>query len=135
MIANKATAQAWTAGLHAAGQEPVTFSPEAVIGAIYTEPQVAQAGQLSGEGVKTVRASFKAGMKAHLLPEADGFVKLAYDENGILVGGTAVGPHAADIIAPVSVAIQAGMSIQQFGVLYGAHPTMSELAFTAARGV
>ncbi len=133
MIANRAMAQAWVAGQHAAGREPVTFAPETVIGAVYTEPQVAQAGRLSGDGVKTARVSFKVGMKAHLLPEGDGFVKLAYDENGKIVGGTAVGPHAADILAPVSVAIQAGMSIQQFGVLYGAHPTMSELAFTAAR--
>jgi dihydrolipoamide dehydrogenase len=75
-------------------------------------------------------------MKAHLLPEGDGFVKLAYDagDNRIL-GAVAVGHHAADVIAPVAVAIRAGLSMQEFGVLYGAHPTFSELAFTAARQV
>ena len=136
MIANKATAQAWAAGQHAAGLTPATCPPEAVIGAIYTEPQVAQVGTLSGENVKTSQVPYSASMKAHLLPEGDGFVKLAYDENDHrIVGAVAVGHHAADVIAPVAVAIRAGLSMQEFGVLYGAHPTFSELAFTAARQV
>ena len=74
-------------------------------------------------------------MKGHLLPE-DGFVKVGYDgENGRITGAVAVGPHAADILAPVMVAIKAKMTIEAFGNLYGAHPTMSELAFMAARQV
>ena len=136
MIANKATAQAWAAGQHAAGLTPATCPPEVVIGAIYTEPQVAQVGTLSGENIKTSRVPYSASMKTHLLPEGDGFVKLAYDGmNGRILGAVAVGHHAADVIAPVAVAIRAGLTVQEFGVLYGAHPTFSELAFTAARQI
>lgn len=134
MIANKATAQAWVAGQHAAGQTPATFSPETVIGAIYTEPQVAQVGVLSGDNVKTSQVAYAASMKSHLLPESAGFVKLAYDANDKrILGAVAVGQHAADVIAPAAVAIRAGLTTQEFGVLYGAHPTFSELAFAAAR--
>jgi dihydrolipoamide dehydrogenase len=133
MIANKATAQAWIAGQHAGGGSPAAFQPETVIAAIYTEPQVAQVGSLAGSIVKL---PYAASLKAHLLPEAVGFVKLAYDgENGRILGGAAAGPHAADLLAPVAVAVQAEMNIHQFGTLYGAHPTFSELAFAAARQV
>lgn len=133
MIANKATAQAWIAGQHAAGGSPDPYRPETVIAAIYTEPQVAQVGSLAGSAVKL---PYAANMKAHLLPEGDGFVKLAYDgENGRILGGAAAGPHAADVLAPVAVAVQAEMNSHQFGALYGAHPTITELAFAAARQV
>lgn len=133
MVANRAMAQAWVAGQHAAGASPTTFQPETVVAAIYTEPQVAQVGRLDG---LTVERSFQANLKARLLPHSEGFVKLAYDEeNGRLLGGAAVGPHAADMLAPVAVAIQAGTTIQAFGNIFAAHPTMSELAFAAARQV
>ena len=136
MIANKATAQAWAAGQHAAGLLPAVCPPEAIIAAIYTEPQVAQVGILTGASVQTSQVPYSASLKAHLLPEGDGFVKLGYDgNNGRILGAIAVGHHAADVIAPVAVAIRAGLTVQEFGVLFGAHPTFSELAFSAARQV
>lgn len=136
MIANKATAQAWVAGQHAAGLLPATCPPEAIIAAIYTEPQAAQVGALSGDNVKTSRVAYAASMKSHLLPEGAGFVKLAYDgHTNRILGAVAVGHHAADVIAPTAVAIRAGLTMQEFGALYGAHPTFSELAFAVARQV
>ena len=133
MIANRAMAQAWVAGQHAAGGIVEAYDAETVVSAIYTEPQVAQIGELSGPSIKTTRVSYAEGMKGHLLPE-DGFVKVGYDgENGRITGAVAVGPHAADVLAPVMVAIKAKMTLDDFGNLYGAHPTMSELAFMAAR--
>lgn len=136
MIANKATAQAWAAGQHAAGRTPAVCPPEAVIAAIYTEPQVAQVGTLIGNSIKTSQVPYTASMKAHLLPEGDGFVKLGYDANdNRILGAVAVGHHAADVLAPVAVAIRAGLTVQEFGILFGAHPTFSELAFAAARQV
>lgn len=135
MVANRAIVQGWVAGRHAAGKTPPAFRPQTVVGAIYTEPQVAQVGSLEpGDHVHTTRLPFTAGLKAHLLPEPEGFVKLAYDgRNGRLVGAVAVGPHAADVLAPAAVAMQAGMSVTELAALHGAHPTVSELAFLAAR--
>jgi pyruvate/2-oxoglutarate dehydrogenase complex dihydrolipoamide dehydrogenase (E3) component len=136
MIANRAMAQAWAAGQHAAGQSPVPFSESTVIGAVYAEPQVAQVGKLSGENIETVKVPFSASLKGQLLPQGDAFVKLAYDgENGRLTGAVAVGHHAADVLAPVMVAIHAGIALPDFAALYAAHPTMSELVFAAARAI
>ncbi|MCA9959772.1 MAG: NAD(P)/FAD-dependent oxidoreductase [Anaerolineales bacterium] len=134
MIANRAMAQAWTAGRHAAGQTPIVCSPQTVIRAIYTEPQLAEVGRLTGADLDTVQVPFAASLKAHLLPHQEGFVKLAYERgNGRIAGAVAVGPHAGDVIAPVAVALQAELTVAALGALYGAHPTLSELAFMAAR--
>ena len=135
MIANRAMAQAWVAGQHAASGSAAPFASETVVAAIYTQPQVAQIGDLTSASIKTVQIPYAQAMKGHLLSE-DGFVKLGYDgENGRITGAVAVGPHAADVLAPVMVAIKANLNIKEFGNLYGAHPTMSELAFIAARQV
>ncbi|MCA9970655.1 MAG: NAD(P)/FAD-dependent oxidoreductase, partial [Anaerolineales bacterium] len=135
MIANRAMAQARTAGLHAADVPAPVCPLETVIHAIYSDPQVAQVGTLTGPGVRVASVPYAAGLKAHLAPEAEGFVKLAADAAGRLVGGTAVGTHAADLLAPVAVAIHTGMAAADFAALYAAHPTVSELAFAAARAL
>lgn len=134
MIANRGMAQARVAGLHAAGLDPAPFRDDAVIAAVYSEPQVAQIGRLTGAGVRTVQTPYTATLKGHLLPPEAAFLKLAYEaENGRIVGATAVGPHAADALAPVAVALHAHLTVGDLAALYGAHPTVSELAFLAAR--
>jgi dihydrolipoamide dehydrogenase len=133
MVANRAMAQARVAGLHAAGATPAPFRPETVIAAIYTEPQVAQVGAVTGNGIEMVQVPFGIGLKTHLLPEEEGLVALAYNPERQVVGGVAVGSHAADVLAPVALAIQLNASLDDMASLYPAHPTVSELAFLAAR--
>ncbi len=135
MVANRAMAQARIAGLHAAGAGPAPFRPDTVIAAIYTEPQVAQVGAVAGEGIETVEIPFDAALKTHLLPEPEGLVQLAYNHEQRVVGGLAIGPHAADVLAPIALAIQLAASVDDLASLYGGHPTVSELAFMAARAV
>ena len=130
MVANRAMAQAWAAGKHAAGGKTPPFRPESVVSAVYSAPQVAQVGSLAG---RRARLSYGAAMKPHLGEHAAGFIEMAVAEDGRLLGALAVGDHAADLLAPVAVAIQAGMDAAHFGALYAAHPTVSELAFMVAR--
>jgi pyruvate/2-oxoglutarate dehydrogenase complex dihydrolipoamide dehydrogenase (E3) component len=133
MVANRAMAQGRVAGRHAAGVPTSPFRPETVIHAIYTEPQVAQVGIAQGEGVHTMRLPFRQALKAHLLAETEGFVMLAYDDDRRLLGGVGVGSHAADVLAPVAMAIHMNAALDDLAALYSAHPTISELAFMAAR--
>jgi pyruvate/2-oxoglutarate dehydrogenase complex dihydrolipoamide dehydrogenase (E3) component len=136
MLANRATAQAWIAGRHAAGATTSPFRPETVIHAIYTEPQVAQVGVLdpNGGAAEIVRLPFTSSLKAHLLPEGDGFIELAYNvSDRRVMGSVAVGPHAADVLASVALAIQMELSLDDLATMYAAHPTLSELAFMVAR--
>ncbi len=135
MVANRAMAMARVAGLHAAGAAIAPYRPNTVVAAVYSEPQVAQVGTTSADdgSIQTVQLGFEAAMKAHLLGETEGFVALAYDSERKVVGGTAVGPHAGDVLAPVALAIQVGASLDDLAAIFAAHPTLSELAFAAAR--
>ena len=132
---DRAMAMARVAGLHAAGADVAPFNPNAVIAAVYSEPQVAQVGIVASEdgAIQTTRVAYSTVMKAHLLSETEGFVELAYDQAGRVTGGLAVGPHAGDVLAPVALAIQVGASLNDLAAIFAAHPTLSELAFAAAR--
>ncbi|WP_420631447.1 dihydrolipoyl dehydrogenase family protein [Candidatus Leptofilum sp.] len=135
MVANRAMAMARVAGLHAAGAQVTPFNPSAVVAAVYSEPQVAQVGTTYADdgSIQTTRLGFGAVMKAHLLGETEGFVELAFDGERKVVGGTAVGPHAGDVLAPVALAIQVGASLDDLASIFATHPTLSELPFAAAR--
>ncbi len=137
MVANRAMAMARVAGLHAAGAEVAPFNPQAVIAAIYSEPQVAQVGFVASDdgAIQTRRIPFSAVMKPHLLSETEGFVELAFDQTGKITGGVAVGPHAGDVLAPVALAVHVEATLHDMAAIFAAHPTLSELAFAAARQV
>lgn len=136
MLANRAMAQGRIAGRHAAGLPVAPHRPETVVHAVYSDPEVAQVGDVAGQAgeLLRVRAPFAAGLKAHLLPAAGGWLELTYEPAGGRVrGAVAVGPHAADLLAPVALAIELGATMEQLGAVFGAHPASSELAFIAAR--
>lgn len=134
MHANKAMAQGRIAGLHALGLPVEPFSPDRVLLATYTEPQVAQVGQVEGMDIVTRRVPYVAALKAGLLGETSGFVEISYrPEDRRLSGALAVGPHAADVLAPLVVALQLKATVDQLATVYVAHPTLSELPFLAAR--
>lgn len=136
MLANRAMAQAWVAGRHAAGQAAGPYQPATVVHAVYTDPEVAQVGQVAGPpgALQTARVAFGAGLKAHLSGDAGGWVELAYEPtSGLVRGAVAVGPHAADVLAPVALAIQLEASVAQLGAVFGPNPAITELAFIAAR--
>ncbi|GAB4442072.1 MAG: NAD(P)/FAD-dependent oxidoreductase [Anaerolineae bacterium] len=133
MLANRAMAQGWVAGRHAAGAEVAPFRQESVVHAIYTEPQVAEVGRVQGDDLHRVRVNFGHSLKSHLQPEGDGFAELAFDAGRRITGAVAVGPHAADVLSPVAVAIQLYATLDDIAPIFVAHPTLSELVFAAAR--
>jgi dihydrolipoamide dehydrogenase len=131
MTANKAQAQGRIAVRHLAGKEVTPFDLSTLIQPVYTEPQVAQVGDVGGES--SVRIPFAQSLKSHLLNEGDGFLQLYYDQDGRVLGAVAVGAHAADVLSPAAVAIKLGGSLDDLAELYAAYPSLSELPFIAAR--
>ncbi len=135
MVANRAMHQGWVAGRHAAGAPVPPFRPETVVAAVYTEPQVAQVGRVDDSpDAASITLPLAEGLRAHLLPHGDGFVKLVYrPDSGILLGGLAVGPHAAELLTPLAVALEQGMAVHRLAGLFPSHPTLGEVLFQAAR--
>jgi dihydrolipoamide dehydrogenase len=138
---NRGWAQARVAVRHALGVPVEPFRADLVVEAVYTQPQVAQVGlteaqtREQGLKVKVLRARYADNLKAQLLGEREGFVKLVVDEaTGRLLGGSAAGSHAADVLAPLAVAMALGGTLESLASVYPAHPTLVELLTEAASG-
>jgi pyruvate/2-oxoglutarate dehydrogenase complex dihydrolipoamide dehydrogenase (E3) component len=134
MTANKAQAQGRIAARRLAGKETAPYDERLVIQPVYTEPQAAQVGDVSGG--TSLPVPFSQSLKAHLLSEGEGFLQLYFDETGDrILGAAAVGPHAADVLSPVLMALKLGGRLEDLAALYAAYPSLSELPFSAAREV
>lgn len=134
LVANKAMAQGRIAGRHAAGNDVAPYEPRLLLLATYSEPEIAQIGDVTSPGLIHARVGYDEALKPWLLPRQEGFVDLAFDASTQrLVGGLAAGYHAADVLAPLISALRSGATVEDLAGLYGAHPTLGELAFAAAR--
>ena len=140
MTANKAMAQGWIAARHALGEQVDPFRQELVLEAVYAEPDVAQVGvseasaRTEGRQVRILRRGFGDNLKARLLGQPEGLLKLVVDsESGVLLGGAAVGSHAADVLAPLAAALGQGGSVRDLKRAFPGHPTLGELLFDLAR--
>jgi pyruvate/2-oxoglutarate dehydrogenase complex dihydrolipoamide dehydrogenase (E3) component len=142
MTANKAKAQGWIAGRHAAGARVAPYRIETIVEAVYTDPQIAQIGlteeraKESGRPVRVLRRSYQSVLKAALVDETEGFVQLVADaKTGALLGASAVGAHASDILTPLALGIRMGATLDDLAAVFPGHPSISEIAFEAGRGL
>ena len=139
-IANKAMAQGWTAGLHAAGAPAPAYDARTLIEAVYTDPEVAQIGSKEGgaarqdRGVRVLRLPNQMNLKAALTGETGGFVKLVIEaDGGVVLGASAVGAHAADVLAPLALGLRLKVKLDDLAASFAAHPGLAESAYAAAR--
>ena len=115
-----------------------TMDYYAVPNCIFTHPEVAQVG-VSEDGAKSSGIEYTVGMfpysalgKAAAMGEPEGFAKLVADGAGRVIGGCVVGAHASDIIAEVTLAVTAGLTLKEVGHTVHAHPTLAESVLEAA---
>jgi dihydrolipoamide dehydrogenase len=140
-VANRGQSQARVAARHASGAETAGFRPETVVEAVYTAPQVAVVGlgdseaTATGRPVKVFRAAVGEALKPRLSGATAGFVKILCDgEDGRVLGGGACCERAAEVLAPIAVAIVGEMTIETLAAVFPAYPTLSELPGIALRG-
>jgi len=107
---------------------------------IFTSPQIATVGltldkaRERGIEAKIGRFRFSASGKAQALDETDGFVQLVVEEeSGEVLGGQIIGPHAADLVHEISLAVRWELTVDEIGSTVHAHPTLSEAVMEAAR--
>lgn len=103
---------------------------EAVPWAVFTDPEVAQIGITEDRARARV-----AGLVVHRLPldrvdraqtlrQTEGLIKILSDESGRILGATLVGPSAAEVLNELSVAMTAGIAVQDLGSTIHVYPTM-----------
>jgi dihydrolipoamide dehydrogenase len=110
--------------------------------ATYCRPEIASVGlteeQCRDRGLAyTVgRMPFQAVAKALIGGEYEGFVKVIGDStNGDTLGVHIVGPHATDLIAEASLALELDATPWEIGAATHPHPTLSEAIGEAAMAV
>ncbi|MBI2654099.1 dihydrolipoyl dehydrogenase [Candidatus Woesearchaeota archaeon] len=122
-LAHYAYAQAQVAAKNIMGYE-AEFDEATVPSAIFTIPEISSVGVRNSE-LKSAKFGFAENGKARAMGEADGFVKIYY-EDGYLRGFCAIGPHASDLVAEVALAIKNNIPLEKISGTIHAHPTLSE---------
>ena len=107
--------------------------------AIFTEPEIAEVGVAEAEAFATGRklrvtkVPFSASAKALINDDPRGFVKILSDPaTGVVLGGSIVGRHAAELISVIALAVNAHLKVIDIVDSLLAHPTLAEALAEAA---
>ena len=141
MLAHKAEEEGIAVAEIIAGQAG-HVNYDLIPGVIYTTPEVAYVGK-SEEDLKKINLSYKVGKfpfmansRAKAVDKPEGFVKiLADNKTDKVLGVHIIGPHAGEMIAEMSVAMEFGASSEDIARTCHAHPTFSEAIKEAALSV
>ena len=113
------------------------LSYKAVPGCVYTDPEVASVG-LTEADCKKKGISYKKGEfdfrglgKAKAINKLNGFAKVIVDDQDVIIGAAVVGPHATDLLAELTLAVQLGLTAEQVGDVIHPHPSLSECLMEA----
>ena len=115
---------------------------DVIPGVVYTSPEVASVGK-NEEQLKEKKISYKIGKfpfmansRAKAIDEPEGFVKILADSvTDKVLGVHIIGPHAGEMIAEMSLAMEFGASSEDIARTCHAHPTFSEAIKEAALSV
>jgi dihydrolipoamide dehydrogenase len=126
-----------------AGGQPVdAMDFDAVPTTVFTDPEVAaigltEAGARARFGAASVgRYDFAEDSRAQILDETEGFISLVFEGvHGALVGAHILGIDAAQLAAPLALAIQARLDAAALATVAFPHPMASEGIARAARAV
>ncbi len=138
MLAHKAMAEGVVAAEAVAGR-PAAFEPQAIPAVVFTDPEVAwsglteEAARARGIAVRTVRMPWSASGRAVAMGRPDGLTKLTFEgDTGRLLGVGLVGPHAGELIAEGTLAVEMGALAEDLAGTIHTHPTLAETLGEAA---
>ena len=124
-------------GLHVGPHRHIDY--EKAASAIFTEPEIADVGLAEadafamGRKIRVTKVPFSANAKALIEDDSRGFVKIISDPaTGVVLGGSIVGRHAAELIAVLALAVSAGLRVTDLHESLFVHPSMSEALTDAA---
>ena len=141
MLAHKAEEEGISVAETIAGQAGhVNYN--VIPGVVYTAPEVATVGKTE-EQLKENQVTYKIGKfpfiansRAKTINETEGFIKiLADNKTDKILGVHMIGPHAGELIAEMSLAMEFGASAEDVARTCHAHPTFSEAIKEAALAV
>jgi NAD(P)H dehydrogenase (quinone) len=124
-------------GLHTRVHRHLDYDKAA--SAIFTEPEIADVGLAEadafaeGRKLRVTKVPFSASAKALINNETKGFVKILSDPaTGVVLGGSIVGRHAAELISVLALAVTNGLRVTDIVESLLVHPSLSEALADAA---
>ncbi len=107
--------------------------------AIFTVPEIADVGLAEadafamGRKVRVTKVPFSVSPKALIESHSRGFVKVVSDPaTGVVLGGSVVGRHAAELVSVLAVAVTNGLTVGDIVDSLLVHPSLSEVLAEAA---
>jgi len=127
-------------GLHTLSHRHLDYDKAA--SAIFTEPEIADVGLAEadafaeGRKIRVTKVPFSASAKALINDDPRGFVKILSDPaTGVVLGGSIVGAHAAELISIIAVAVTNGLRVTDIVDSLMVHPSLAEALAEALAGV
>ncbi|MDH4170371.1 MAG: FAD-dependent oxidoreductase [Acidimicrobiia bacterium] len=107
--------------------------------AIFTEPEIADVGLAEadafaeGRKIRVTKVPFSVSAKALINDDSRGFVKIVSDPaTGVVLGGSIVGRHAAELISVLALAVNANLTVNDLVDSLLVHPSLAEALAEAA---
>ncbi len=141
-LSSVATRQGRKIAEHAMGQHtgPHThIDYDKAASAIFCDPEVADVGVAESEAfaegrkIRVTKVPFSSTAKAHINNDSRGFVKIVSDPaTGVVLGGSIVGRHAAELISIVALAVSSQLTVNDLTESLFVHPALAEALSEAA---
>ena len=139
LLSSVATTQGTKIGRHAVGLDVAPVDYNKVAQAIFTHPEIATVGleevhaASEGRKVRITKVPFAANTRSLIDGYPAGFVKVISDPaTRVVLGGTVVGQHASELIAPIALAVTARLRVDLLFDTMMVHPSLSESISEAA---
>ena len=124
-------------GLHKVDHRHLDY--EKAASAIFTEPEIADVGLAEadafaeGRKIRVTKVPFQSLAKALINNDPRGFVKIVSDPaTGVVLGGSIVGRHAAELISVLAVAVTNRLRVSDIAESLFVHPALAEALAEAA---
>jgi dihydrolipoamide dehydrogenase len=124
-------------GLHVGPHRHLDYDKAA--SAIFTVPEIADVGLAEadafaeGRKIRVTKVPFSANAKALIENDPRGFVKIVSDPaTGVVLGGSIVGRHAAELISVIALAVTSGLRVTDIVESLLVHPALAEALADAA---
>jgi NAD(P)H dehydrogenase (quinone) len=140
MLASVAAMQGRIAMWHALGEAVAPLRLSTVAATVFTQPEIATVGvtqaavEAGNIDARALTLPLATNARAKMQHITDGFVKLfARPSTGTVLGGVVVAPRASELILPLSLAVQIGLTVDQLAHSFAVYPSLSGSITEAAR--
>jgi dihydrolipoamide dehydrogenase len=140
MLASVAAMQGRIAMWHALGEGVAPIKLKTVAAAVFTRPEIATVG-ISQRAIdagevpaRTIMLPLSTNPRAKMQGLRRGFVKLfCRPATGVVVGGVVVAPVASELILPIALAVQNGLTVADLAYTFSVYPSLSGSITEAGR--